>query len=109
MMDPILTDSAKEGLLTDRYGSVANTQIAGGECRDHKKARIPVRMAALIACLGSVSFGYALEYASPALPELQERTAGKLQLNQSESAWFTVMILNCKLQIEIKTFLTTAR
>ncbi|EDV20428.1 uncharacterized protein TRIADDRAFT_38377 [Trichoplax adhaerens] len=51
-----------------------------------------VYMAALIACLGAVSFGYSLEYASPSLPELQEPSAGKLQLNRSQSAWFTSLI-----------------
>ena len=89
-MDPILTDSRNERLISNGYDPVRSTEIIASNTHQAKSASIPVCITALIACLGSVSFGYALEYASPALPELEEPSAKKLQLDQSESAWFTV-------------------
>lgn len=51
-------------------------------------------VAAVISAISVINFGFVLEYAAPAIPQLMHPSVGALQLNEDSSAWFGVSKFN---------------
>ena len=54
-------------------------------------------IAAIVSALSVLNFGFILEYAAPAIPQLMHPSVGVLQLNADSSAWFGVRKFNVEL------------
>ncbi|XP_078406352.1 solute carrier family 2, facilitated glucose transporter member 6 [Cetorhinus maximus] len=81
MSSPLLRTMAPRKYMTFR--SINTQQTQTGETHNWW-----MYLAVFNAILGNLSFGYALVYTSPVIPELKHSSDPKLQLNTEKASWF---------------------